>query len=117
MEHKNNAIKSDDRLIKEASDEMLNAINRHFHPQSPAYPTIRATIPAQDTDTDVIVMDALSRAETILRQRDDLLAACKSALRSATHGAEKAPEQWEYLFDTVIAVLGVAIEDAEGGQS
>ena len=83
-QHPDNALKPDAQLISEAQDEMLTAIRRHFK-HDPM--VIRATIPTRADDTDVIVMDALARAVELMKERADLLEACKDLIAEIENGA------------------------------
>lgn len=78
-EHPDNAKKSDKQLITDAENAMLAAIDRHFHNRGAHGAVIDARIPAESTDTDVIVMDALRRAHRIIEQRNKLLHMLKIA--------------------------------------
>ncbi len=65
MLHPKNADKDLVKLLDEAIEEVGQMTRRHFDKKPP---TLRATIPAQDYDTDVLLSDALEAARKYVVQ-------------------------------------------------
>lgn len=113
--HPQNIGKPAVKLIEQAQDAMLAAINRHFKNDGATGPTIRATIPAQWDDTDVIVMDALRVAKEAAEQRDELLTACKNLVEQCLN--QEGDELVIRSLFSAVREARHAIAKAEGGQS